>query len=101
MENQDSQGTWENWQIWTLVLLGINAILGIMMLEWAWKKTQNFRNPIKELDDLFPAYRRVDATKWRKIDFYFGAMTIMIPRMIFNFLAVAFLTVMVTIVLCG
>ena len=43
----------------------------------------------------------MDAVKWRKIDFYVGAMTIMIPRMIFIFMLVAILTMAVTIVLLG
>ena len=43
----------------------------------------------------------MDAVKWRKIDFYVGAMTIMIPRIILTFMLVAILTLIVSIVLLG
>ena len=43
----------------------------------------------------------MDAVKWRKIDFYVGAMTIMIPRIILIFMLVAILTLVVSIVLLG
>ena len=87
--------------MWPLVLLGLNALFGVILFEWAWKRTVNYRNPIKELDDLLPAYRRIDAIKWRKIDFYLGAMTIMIPRIVFLFVVIAILTLVIKVVLIG
>ena len=39
--------------------------------------------------------------KWRKIDFYFGALTIMIPRILNVFFMTLFLTAVVKIILCG
>ena len=87
--------------MWLAILLIINALAGLIAFEWGWRSTYRFRNPIKELDDQFPAYRRLDAFKWRKIDFYFGAMTIMIPRIIFIMLAVGILTLIIKIVLIG
>ena len=86
---------------WLVVVLALNALFGLVAFEWGWKKTYRYRNPIQELDEQFPAYRRIDAFKWRKIDFYLGAMTIMIPRIIFLFLAVMFLTLCVKIILIG
>ena len=74
-----------NWSIhagWITVVIVLNAILGLIMFEWAWKDTYRYRNPIKELDDKFPAYRRTDAAKWKKCHFYIGAMTILVPRML-------------------
>ena len=87
--------------MWPLVLIVLNALFGVILFEWAWKKTANFRTPIKELDELLPAYRRVDAVKWRKIDFYFGAMTIMIPRIVILFVIIGTLTLIIKVVLIG
>ena len=39
-----------------------------------------FRDPIKELEDVMPNWRRDDAAKWRKWRFYLGGITIMLPR---------------------
>ena len=74
-------------------ILGFNAILGLIMFEWAWAKTYRVRNPTPELDAIFPAYRRRDAPKWRKWQFYPGAITLLVPRLI----AVIFLAVSLVI----
>ena len=86
---------------WYYILLIINAVCGLITFEVTWWKTYRFRNPIKELDEQFPAYRRFDAFRWRKIDFYFGAMTIMIPRIVFIFIAVGCFTLIVKLILLG
>ena len=86
---------------WYYILLIINAVCGLIAFEWTWRKTYRYRNPIKELDEQFPAYRRLDAFKWRKIDFYFGAVTIMIPRILWLFLVVGCLTLVVKLILIG
>lgn len=67
---------------WWFILLVVNALTGIVLLEMAWKNTERFRNPVKELDDLFPAFRRNDAKNWKKWMHYPGAMTIIVPRVI-------------------
>lgn len=67
---------------WQVILLIANAVLGIIILEWAWQRNTRFRQPIEELDNLMPAFRRNDAKKWARWKFYPGAMTLMIPRFI-------------------
>ena len=87
---------------WLWIILPVlNAIAGLIAFEWGWKRTWRYRHPIKELDEKFPAYRRTDAVKWVKGSFYFGAMTIMIPRILFIFLATLLLTIMVKVLLLG
>ena len=86
---------------WWLLIPAINAVLGLVAFEFMWKKTWRYRNPITELDEQFPAYRRTDAQKWRKLDFYLGAMTIMIPRLIWMSLMVMLLTLCIKIILIG
>ena len=43
-------GEWYDYFTWTSVLLVLNAICGLIMLEWAWHKTSRYRNPIAELN---------------------------------------------------
>jgi len=73
--------TWSSWQV---ILLLLNASLGLILFEWAWYANRRFRKNIPELDALLPAFRRNDAPKWQKWRFYPGAMTIMIPRFLFG-----------------
>ena len=40
---QDSSSSW----YWTPKLLIANAIIGLILFEWAWYKTYRARNPIK------------------------------------------------------
>ena len=95
MEKLYIHGTW----VGTVLL--VHAILGLIAFEWAWKSTYRYRNPILELDERFPAYRRTDAMKWNKCHFYFGAMTLLVPRLIAIVWNVLFLTLAVKILLCG
>ena len=43
-------GDWYDFFTWTSVLICLNALCGLIMLEWAWFKTQRFRHPIDELN---------------------------------------------------
>ena len=66
---------------WWFILLVLNAVVGISMLEITWKNVVRFRNPpSKELNDLFPAFRRNDSIYWKKWKLYPGAMFLMVPR---------------------
>jgi hypothetical protein len=66
---------------WWFILLILNAFVGIVMLELTWKSLTRFRNPPSaELNDLFPAFRRNDATQWSKWKLYPGAIFLMVPR---------------------
>ena len=77
---EEAETGW-NWYSWWVILLIHNAVVGLIAFEWAWLTTQRHRT-LRELDDFFPAFRRTDIHKWRKWRFYFGAMTIMLPRLI-------------------
>ena len=77
-----------------MLFIATNAISGILLLEWAWKKNVRFREPIQELEDLMPAFRRYDAKNWARWAHYPGAMTIMIPRLfLVNILSVIFIII--------
>jgi hypothetical protein len=65
---------------WWFILIVVNAVLGLITFELVWRKTVRYRKPIKELNDLFPAFRRDDALHWKKWLLYPGAVTVMIPR---------------------
>ena len=82
-------------------LLIMNAVLGLLLFEWAWYKTYKVRNPIQELDDIFPAYRRRDAPKWQKWRFYPGAITLLLPRMILAILGGISLTIFINVTMVG
>lgn len=79
----------------------LNAILGLIIFEYCWYKMWRFRQPIKELEDLMPAYRRYDSNKWSKWKFYPGAVTCMLPRFIFGVSCFAFLCVFLFFALIG
>ena len=79
----------------------LNAILGIIAFEIAWSQTKTYRNPIDELDNKFPAYRRTDAKKWVKCHFYCGAVTLLVPRLISIVINALLLVLVVKILLIG
>ena len=77
-------GKWEFVHTWWFILLVLNALAGITLLERAWIDVSRFRNPNMELEELMPAVRRTDALYWRKWMLYPGAMTLLIPRVLFT-----------------
>ena len=62
----DLIGSQEEWTLpnSVIVLIILNALIGIIAFEWAWKQTLHFRDPIPELESLMPAWRRDDAKRW-------------------------------------
>lgn len=76
-------------------LLLLNAVLGVALFERTWKSTERFRNSNKELDQLFPAFRRDDAHRWARWQFYPGAVFLLIPRVIW-----VILMFMLNVLLC-
>ena len=75
-------GRWDFVSEWWFILVSTNAVIGLLWFEYAWAKLARYRDPIKELDELLPAYRRDDALKWSKLWLYPGAVTVLMPRMI-------------------
>ena len=63
-----------------LMLLAYWAF-GIFMFEWAWYNTQRIHNVDEERDSCFPAFRRSEASQWRKWMFYPGVLTVMPMRL--------------------
>ena len=64
-----------------LIILTVNAILGLLLFEWAWFKTRRSRAPIHELNAQFPELSRPEAPRWKKWKHYPGAVTFLIPRL--------------------
>lgn len=69
---------------WWQALLVWNAITGILCVEFAFAGIPRYCNPINELDEHFPAFRRLDVKYWAKWKCYPGAATILLPRVFFN-----------------
>ena len=90
-----------SWSCWQVILLELNALIGLILFEWAWYKNQRWRRPIKELDSLLPAFRRNDAEKWSKWMFYPGAVTLLIPRFLWALILLVLLCIFVKIGLIG
>ena len=74
---------------WWIYPLIINAILGLVSFEYVWYKSRRHRKPIKELDELMPAFRRIDAHRWSKWRFYIGSFFLW-PR---GFIALTYMLV--------
>ena len=85
----------------TSIIFVLNSLIGLTLFEWAWAKSYRVRNPIKELDDMFPAYKRLDATKWKKYYFYPGALTLLVPRFVLGTLCFASLVLWINITMIG
>lgn len=86
---------------WVNFIITLNAILGLALFEWAWSKTVRYRNPIKELDAQFPELARLDAKKWVKWKHYPGAVTLMIPRILFVILMLLLVLIGINILMIG
>ena len=96
--NDDGKWTWSSWQV---ILILVNAVLGLIAFEYAWWKARRFRRPVAELDALMPAFRRNDVVKWRKWAFYPGALTMCLPRFLFGVSVGFLLTIFLTLALIG
>ena len=90
-----------SWGSWQVILLLANAGLGLVAFEWAWYMMYRYRKPIPELEELMPAFRRDDSKRWAKWKFYPGAVTIMLPRLIFGIVLGLTLCIFLKIMLIG
>ena len=66
-------------------------LFGILLFEWAWSKTFRARKIDEARDSNFPAWRRLDTTKWSRLRFYPGAITIL-PLRLFSMILLAIVT---------
>ena len=85
---------------WKIALVA-NAVIGLCVFEWAWAKFARFRRPNKDLNELFPAMSRSDSPKWQKWKFYPGAVTLMLPKILFCILVFVILLLCLNIVMIG
>ena len=85
---------------WGIVLL-FNALLGCCCLEWAWHKTLRFRKPNHELNTQFNLFARFDAPLWKKWQFYPGALTVLLPRLVIGVLIAVISIIFVNLLLIG
>ena len=85
---------------WNMVIF-LNAVCGIIIFEYSWWKMKRFRNPNKELDVLYPGYRRDDIINWSKWKMYPGAATILLPRMLFLVVSMISLMIWINIFMIG
>jgi hypothetical protein len=82
-------------------VLLFNALIGCCCLEWAWHKTLRFRKPNPELNAQFNMFARTDAPHWRKWQFYPGALTVLLPRILIGVLIAVLTIIFVNILLIG
>ena len=78
------------------IYLLVQAVLGIIALEYAWHRTKRFREQNEERDGRFPPFRRYDAEKWSRLKFYPGAMFLMPTRAVMLILDAIFLALVVS-----
>ena len=89
---------------WQVILLISNTLLGVILLEWAWAKTSIHRqlpHHLPDLDKRMASFRRLDVHRWRKWQFYPGAMTLLVPRLIMAIFLLALLVIVLNILLIG
>jgi len=84
-----------------LIYLGVQTVLGIMALEYAWNRNKRFRKIDEKRDGQYPAFRRQDATLWARWKFYPGAMILMPTRLFLLVLDVILLTIFVSVFSIG
>ena len=64
MHTAHDETSWVDYvTFWNVVIL-LNAVCGILLFEYNWWKMKRFRNPNRELDELYPCYRRDDIIHW-------------------------------------
>ena len=68
------------------IILIINALLGILCVEYLFNQCQSFINVDEHRDSKHPAFRRLDLPYWTRSRLYPGAMTLLVPRIIIGFL---------------
>lgn len=77
-----------------IIYVLIQALLGALLLEYAWWRTKRFRDVNEERDRLFPHFRRTDVQKWARWKFYPGAMLTM-PTRIFLIIFICSTTIFI------
>ena len=60
--------------------MGVQAVIGLIGVEWALWKFRRYMEVDEERDCNFPAFRRLDAHKFARWKFYPGALLMMPTR---------------------
>jgi hypothetical protein len=81
---------------WIFYLVIINAILGILQLEFILKKMDRYTDGNEARDEKFPAWRRRDAQNFTRAKLYPGAMTVLFIRTLIVVIILATLSGVVT-----
>ena len=64
------------------IYLGVQAVIGLIGVEWALWKFRRYMEVDEERDCNFPAFRRLDAHKFARWKFYPGALLMMPTRFV-------------------
>ena len=86
---------------WFSLLLIFNAVLGIIVFEWAYAQTYILRNHPKDLNALFPVQQRFDAPKWTRWNFYPGAMFLLVPRIVCTIVGMIVVVILINVTMIG
>jgi hypothetical protein len=87
--------------IFACYYLAIQALVGVLAVEFAFSRTSRFRTKDEARDVGFPHFRRYDAILWARWKFYPGAMFTFMSRLILISLCGTMLTILVSLVSCG
>jgi hypothetical protein len=73
----------------------VQAILGLILIEYAWAKTKRFRKIDENRDGKYPYFRRIDVQIGGRAKFYPGALLTMPTRIILLLINIIVLEFMV------
>jgi len=87
---------------WYMIVIYVNAVLGIIIFEKAYYGTRVHRDEnLKKLHANFPHLRRLDVDRWARWKFWPGAATILIPRVLLTLVIFLWFYLGLIVLLCG
>ena len=93
-------GVIPGWAQFLIVAMSLQAVLGIIAIEYAFSRLERMKNVDEERDSQFPAFRRRDAAKWSKWKFYPGCIFSMPYRLLLLNLMGVELNLLTQLVMC-
>ena len=91
---------WDQYKpLW--IYLIVQAVLGIILVEFALSRFKRFMEQDEARDANFPAFRRYDAPHWNRLMFYPGAITILIPRILLFLVNLFLIVILINLALIG
>jgi len=96
MDKREVEGIQSSYMLTVGLYFGVQAIIGVVALEYAWARTKRFREVDEKRDSMFPQFRRNDVSHWSRWKFYPGAMLLMPTRLFLLAIDGVFLTTIVT-----